>query len=153
MIELPPLPPSYVSQDVPPSQSSSDPVLPGLDGDLSSVLKKLLLIQEYNINNPDVFKAEYGLILGNIANYIQDIYSDLCNITDPNILKSKAYANLMKDLTEPRGGFPSLIDAANEGDLTDLASGLCYMNDYQSGSLLTGFEGDISTFLREFQPS
>lgn len=126
---------------------SSDPNFSRLEGYMNLLINRLMYAQ--GVPSVNQWLYEHQFMLTETAWIIRQVYAGLKNITDPTILNSPEYKTLMADLTSKTD--PSLIAAAEEGDMTDLAELLVEMNNAGSGQFsITDLETALNSFLYAF---
>lgn len=123
-------------------------------GDFSNLDLNLQLLYEdlsktKNIKTPGDFEDEHAQLLAVIQSLLKNIYTELKNIKDPNVLKNPVYKALYEDFTKHWDSqLLTLADAAKEKEPNDLANLLVFMNYH--GSDLYDFAGDIQEFINTF---
>ena len=123
---------------------TQDPFLSVAQGYVNCLLTELSMLPQ--IGSVQVFLVEYPTVLSKITYFLQNLVSDLHEITDPAILSSQGYKTLLKDLTQATS--PSLIDAANNPDPKVLAGLLLSLKSSTSPLSLNQLETDCYQFLK-----
>jgi hypothetical protein len=123
---------------------AQDPYLSVAQGYVNCLLNELSMLPQ--IGSVQVFLIEYPTVLSESVYFIQNLVSYLQKITDPAILSSPSYKNLIYDLTQATS--PSLIDAANNPDPKVLAGLLLSLKSSTSALSLDKLETDCYQFLK-----
>lgn len=125
--------------------SPADSIRLELEQDLEALAQEILWVTK--IQSVTEFVVEYISVLTTIAELITTLYSDMEKVTDPSILNSPGYQNMMEDLTKSTN--PSLLAGANEvyKDPKVLALTLLEMK----GTELEHFQADINLFLHDLE--
>jgi len=121
-----------------------DPFLSVAQGYVNCLLTELSMLPQ--IGSVQVFLIEYPTVLSETVYFLQNLVSDLQKITDPAILSSQSYKNLLYDITQATS--PSLIDAANNPDPKVLAGLLLSLKSSTSPLSLSQLETDCYQFLK-----
>ncbi|MBS0626284.1 MAG: hypothetical protein JSS32_09560 [Verrucomicrobia bacterium] len=135
---------------------TTSPVLPKFDTILSaldydfSLSEQYTNVQDFLAHDRSLVALFAYLLAGAGSNSLEGLISSMESSTDPEDEKAvndprHAFINLVNQLNASKDGNPSMLQAAENGDLTSLAQDI--INDNAAGNPI---QGALETFLAQF---